>query len=166
MLDWFFYGVGCCYNLKVLIIIIFISAIGEAELAQAKLKGLENETCAITPNARAARGNNMMATPNNQQTSKLLVGGQLTADQLKFNPLKEQMDARNRMPATDIEKVEEAKYKLLQKPESNKNLVVDDSQFRYAIVFISAAFWNDFMPFLNDLRTCFCLAFYHQYCVI
>ncbi|XP_072028599.1 uncharacterized protein [Amphiura filiformis] len=111
------------------------SGMSEAELAQAKLKGLENETCAITPNpARLRVGNNLTSTPNNQQTSKLLVGGQLTADQLKFNPLKEQMDARNRMPATDVEKVEEAKYKLLQKPENN--LSVDDSQFRPCQQFI------------------------------
>ena len=102
---------------------------GEAEMAQAKLKGLENESCAIQPNPRL-RGNNLTSTPNNQHT-KVLVGGQLTADQLKFNPLKEQMDARNRMPATDVEKVEEAKYKLLQKPENN--LSVDDSQFRWDI---------------------------------
>ena len=114
---------------------------GDAEVAQAKLKGLENETCSIQPNPRlrgnnniANLGNNLAATPNNQQT-KVLVGGQLTADQLKFNPLKEQMDARNRMPSTDIEKVEESKYKLLQAqttPQTNKqHLVVDESQFRY-----------------------------------
>ncbi|XP_072028200.1 uncharacterized protein [Amphiura filiformis] len=111
------------------------SGMSEAELAQAKLKGLEKRNRAITPNpARLRVGNNLTSTPNNQQTSKLLVGGQLTADQLKFNPLKEQMDARNRMPATDVEKVEEAKYKLLQKPENN--LSVDDSQFRPCQQFI------------------------------
>ncbi|XP_033639171.1 band 4.1-like protein 5 isoform X2 [Asterias rubens] len=119
------------------------SGLSKAELAQAKLKGLEHEPCAIQPNARVRP--NIITTPmgatvvnsnlikqNNNQTTKMLVGGQLTADQIKFNPLKAALDERNQTPVGETEKISDLKYKLLQ-PESAKNILMvemDDGQFR------------------------------------
>ncbi|XP_038044450.1 band 4.1-like protein 5 isoform X2 [Patiria miniata] len=117
--------------------------LNDAELAQAKLKGLEHEPCAIQPNPRNVRPNiqpvpaaasfnaNLMKQ-NNQQTAKTLVGGQLTADQIKINPLKAALDERNQTPVGETEKISDLKYKLLQ-PESARNLLVvemDDGAFR------------------------------------
>ena len=116
--------------------------LGKAELAQAKLKGLEHEPCAIQPNMRvrpnvyaspmAAAANSNLLKQNNHQTTKMLIGGQLTADQIKFNPLKAALDERNQTPMVETEKISDMKYKLLQ-PESAKHILMvemDDGQFR------------------------------------
>ncbi|XP_022079864.1 band 4.1-like protein 5 isoform X3 [Acanthaster planci] len=120
--------------------------LSESELVQAKLKGLEKEPCSIQPNPRtrpqtqptpaaataAASLNSNFLKQNNQQTSKMLVGGQLTADQIKINPLKAALDERNQTPVGTTDKISDLKYKLLQ-PESAKNLLkveMDDGAFR------------------------------------
>lgn len=96
------------------------NGLSEAEFAAAKLKGLEQEPCTIQPNYKNRNilgGSTSGYTPNNQ-TGRPLNKAQLSKDQWKVNQLKANLDQRNTTPRNDPEKVEEAKFKLLQAPKS------------------------------------------------
>lgn len=108
---------------------------GEAEFAAAKLKGLEQDPCTIQPNYKNRNvlgGSASGYTPNNQ-TGRPLNKAQLSKDQWKVNQLKANLDQRNTTPRNDPEKVEEAKFKLLQAPKSpaEERLAYEEGSFRY-----------------------------------
>ncbi|XP_071493670.1 uncharacterized protein [Diadema antillarum] len=107
--------------------------LSESDRAQAKLKGLETDTCYIQPNstsrAMAAGIGHIGAQQNNQQP-KPVNRNQLPAEHMKVNPLKVMMDERNKMPNTETEKVTDTKYKLLQPPKNVDIHYDDEGNFR------------------------------------
>ncbi|XP_071811501.1 uncharacterized protein [Apostichopus japonicus] len=110
------------------------NGLSEAEFAAAKLKGLENEPNLIQPNQKnrnaSAGSSHSDYTPNNQ-TGRPLNKAQLSKDQWKVNQLKVNLDQRNTTPQNDPEKVEEAKFKLLQAPKSpEEKLAAEEGNFR------------------------------------